>query len=177
METKTKRNLALWAIGLLIILNLSSLGTIWFHRYQFKKANKHEHRESRFEGRRGQMSQRMHRVPRFIDGSMELSEQQKEVIDTIWNHFNTKRRVLEDSMNKNRVRMFDIMMEESLDSGMYEELSQSQSILFRELNDTMLEMNRTLRDNLTEEQRQIMTQKMKEMRQRRPQERRQRMRK
>lgn len=177
METKTKKNLAIWAIALLIILNLSSLGTIWFHRYQFKKERRVEQKDRRLESRRGPMNERTRRMPQFIEKSLNLSKDQKSTLDTIWNHFDTKKRVIEDSMNSNRAKMFDIMMEENLDSGMYEELSETQSTLFRELNDTMLEMNRSVRANLSDEQKQTLTEKMKEMRKRRPQERRQRMRK
>lgn len=177
METKTKRNLAIWAIALLIILNLSSLGTIWFHRYQFKKERRIEQKDRRSEGRRGPMNQRMRGMPPFIEKSLDLTTEQKTTLETIWNHFDTKKRAIEDSMNINRVQMFDIMMEEDLDSGLYEELSEKQSALFRQLNDTMLEMNRSVRANLSEEQKHTLTEKMKEMRKRRPQERRQRMRK
>lgn len=177
METKTKRNLAIWVIALLVVLNLSSLGTIWFHRYQFKKDKRIEQRDKRFESRRGARSQRSGKMPPFIEKSLNLNQEQKITIDSIWSHFDKQKRTLEDSMHQNRLNMFSIMMEEELDTSKYEELSKIQAVLLRKLNDTMLTMNRSMRGNLSEEQREILVSKFKEMRQKNPQDRRRQMRK
>ena len=177
METKTKRNLVIWAIIVLVLLNISSLGTIWYHRYQFKKVRQTERPDRRFDGRRPSENRRMGQLPSFMLKGMDLSEEQKAKLDSTWHHFNRKRRVLEDSMNSNRGRMFDIIMNETLDTGQYEELSAKQAGIMRELNDTMLKMNRTMRANLTEEQQKALSENMQRIKNRMPRERRQRVRK
>jgi uncharacterized membrane protein len=177
METKTKRNIVIWAIIVLVLLNISSLGTIWYHRYQFKKVRQTERQDRRFDGRRPSENRRMGQIPPFMLKGMALSAEQKADLDSTWRYFNSKRRVLEDSMNSNRRRMFDIMMNETLDTGLYEVLSAKQSGIMRELNDTMLKMNRTMRTNLTEEQQKVLSDNMQRIKNRMPHERRQRVRK
>jgi Spy/CpxP family protein refolding chaperone len=106
---------------------------------------------------------------------LDLSEDQKKNLDSIWQHFNGQRKILEESMDNNRIRMFGVMMDEKLDTARYEELSENQANLIRELNDTMLAMNRQIRANLSEGQQKVLTEKMQEIRTRRmPRERRNR---
>jgi uncharacterized membrane protein len=177
MEPKTKRNLAIWSIIVLVLLNLSSLATIWYHRYQFTKQQRVEQRSRRFDNRYEAMERRIGRIPPFISEAIDLSPKQKEELDSIWRHFNNKRRTLEDSMNQNRRRMFHVMMAAELDTSRYEELSEAQTSLLKQLNYTMLTMNRSIRGNLTDEQQKAMTEKMTEMRRGATRERRHRTRK
>lgn len=174
MEAKTKRNIIIWAIIVLVLLNISSLGTIWYHRYQFKK-QRSELKDRRFEGRRPAGKQAIRQRPPYMFRELDLSEDQKKNLDSIWQHFNGQRKILEDSMDNNRIRMFGVMMDEKLDTARYEELSENQANLIRELNDTMLAMNRQIRANLSEGQQKVLTEKMQEIRTRRmPRERRNR---
>lgn len=177
METKTKRTLIIWAIIVLVLLNISSLGTIWFHRYQFKKSRQTESQDRRFEGRRSGENRRMKQMPPFLLRGIDLAAKQKTSLDSIWVLYNGQRRMLEDSMNSNRTELFNIMMQETLDTGLYEELSDRQAGIMRELNDTMLNMNRTIRGQLTEEQQTILLENMQNLRSRMSHERRQRIRK
>ena len=178
MEPRTKRNLAIWAIALLVILNISSLATIWYHRYQFKNERRGELKERRFDSRRGHEGQSRHRMPPFMVRNLALSEEQEANLDSIWGYFNQRRRLLEDSMNSTRRTMFTTMTADELDTNKYESLSQQQVALMIELNLAMLEMNRAIRDNLSEDQRRLFSERMQELQsRRRPQERRQRTRK
>ena len=177
METKTKRNLVIWSIVLLVVLNISSLATIWYHRYQFRKENRAERFERRGRNMPDGAPHRFRQMPPFLTETLDLSEKQHHDLDSIWFHYNNQRRLLEDSMNRIRAEMFNILMEKSLDSGLYENLSGQQTRLLKELNDTMLEMNRTIRDNLSEDQQNAYAEKMEEMRNKMSRERRQRTRK
>ena len=102
METKTKKTLVIWTIALLIVLNLSSLATIWYHRYQFKKSKSIEQRDQRLESRRGGRFQRSGKMPSFIEKSLNLSKDQEVIIDSIWSQFHIQKRTIEDSMDQNR---------------------------------------------------------------------------
>ena len=167
MEAKTKRNITIWAIVLLIVLNISSLSTIWYHRYQFRKSMQAEQRDRRINDRRDiRPNDRGKRMPPFIVKGLDLSDQQKVTIDSIWKYFENKRTILEDSMDQNRRKMFALMAEEELDTSVYEEISATQMALFREMNDTMFKMNREVRTNLTDEQNKLLTERYKEMRKR-----------
>lgn len=176
MEAKTKRSITIWVVVVLVILNISSLATIWYHRYQFRQQRLAQV-ERRFDGRNEVMNRRRSQMPPFITEALELSPEQKNTLDSIWSHFNFKRQLLEDSMEQNRRQMFRFMMAANLDTGKYEELSENQTRMLRELNYTLLEMNRTIRANLTEDQQNTMIEKMEKMQQRATRERRHRLRK
>ena len=177
METRTKRNITLWVVVLLIVLNISSLATIWYHRYQFSQRRSLELPEQRLNRRADAMNRRMRQMPPFLIKDLALSAKQQATLDSIWSHYNGQRRILEDSMDRNRVSMFSVMMAERLDTGRYEELSEKQSQIMRELNSTMLGMNRAIRVNLTDEQQEILTERMQDIRTRMPRENRHRARK
>ena len=96
MEARTKRNIAIWAIIILVLLNISSLATIWYHRYQFKQQQFAE-ANRRFEGRSEAMARRAGKLPPFISEGFDLSAEQKITLDSIWHHFNSQRTNLEES--------------------------------------------------------------------------------
>ena len=119
----------------------------------------------------------MNQMPPFLVKDLDLTSAQQTTLDSIWVYYNQQRRILEDSMDRNRVRMFSVMMAESLDTGNYEALSENQNMLMRDLNNTMLRMNRSIRANLTPDQQKALTEKMQNIRSMMPRERRHRTRK
>ena len=173
METKTKKNLAIWAIALLVLLNVSSLATIWYHRYQFNNNKRVENREHRTEARRGTMAPRSRTMPPFIKESLKLTPDQSEILDSIWQQHGRQRANYEDSLHKIRQQMFAIMAQEAIDTIAYQALSNTQIDLFMKLNQSMLDMNQEVRANLSEEQQKMLAENFKKMRERGPRERRQ----
>jgi len=151
METKTKKNLIIWGIILLVLLNVSSLGTIWYHRYQFNK-NIHE-KVVRDNARRSPASrERQQGPPSFLIKDLSLSDDQMQEFSSIWAKHGIQRRELEVKMDENRTAMGEILSKPQLDSAAFLRISARQIVLMQELDYAMLDMNRELRSILNEEQ-------------------------
>ena len=101
METKTKKNLIIWGIVFLVLLNVSSLGTIWYHRYQFNKVKREK--VVRDNTRRTPASrEKQQGPPSFLTKELNLSEEQMKEFSKIWTKHTTRRNDLELKMNENR---------------------------------------------------------------------------
>ena len=152
METKTKKNLVIWGVVLLVVLNVTSLGTIWYHRYQFKNERVKRENAVRDNGRRMQSREHRQGVPPFLIKDLALTDEQKKKFSSIWDEHGTQRRTIEGRMNENRAAMSEVLSGSTLDSTTFLNISSDQVVLMQELDYTMLEMNRELRKILNNEQ-------------------------
>jgi Spy/CpxP family protein refolding chaperone len=153
MEAKTKKNLIVWGVVLLVLLNVTSLSTIWYHRYQFdnnridrrnsvKSMNQHKKMQSKHESRRTS----------YISRGLDLSPSQQDKFDSIWNQYSAIRKDVEKEMENNRQKMSFLMSDIDIDTNKFNKLSVNQGILMQELDHSMISMNLALRTNLTDEQ-------------------------
>jgi hypothetical protein len=163
METKTKRSLIIWGIVILAILNVSSLGTIWYHRYQFKTEKLTRVNNERGHQRMQNRADRMHKRPPVLSRGLGLTSAQESKFDSIWKEHAIEKRNIEKQMNSNRNALGKILSAQSLDTMAYMEISQMQTDLMRDLNKSMLGMNKELRKTLNEEQLKLFLEKMEQL--------------
>ena len=150
MEAKTKRNLIIWGIVFLVMINISSLGTIWYHRYQFKHDRMNKSSREKMMDKRSQKMFR--RGPVVLTRGLDLSELQRQEFDSIWKYYNKIRISVEERMEDNRKKMGAIMSKEKIDTSSFYAMSASQSRLMLELDHSMVNMNLALRSILNNEQ-------------------------
>ncbi len=160
METKTKRSLIIWGIVILAILNVSSLGTIWYHRYQFKTEKLTRVNNERGHKRMPNRTDRMRKRPPVLSRGLGLTKEQELKFDSIWSEHAVAKRALDKKMNANRNSLGKILSAPSLDTVAYMEISQLQTDLMNEVNNSMLRMNMELRKTLNEEQLKAFLEKM-----------------
>jgi uncharacterized membrane protein len=153
MEAKTKRNLIIWGIVFLVLLNVSSLGTIWYHRYQFRNNKMNMSLKDKMPDRRTNRTMR-HRSgsPAALTRELDLSNNQREEFDSIWRHYNDIRRSIEEEMEVNRQEMGAIMSKADVDTSSFYAMSAMQSQLMLALDHSMIDMNLALRGTLNNEQ-------------------------
>jgi len=164
MEAKTKRNLIIWSIVFLVLLNISSLGTIWFHRYQFRhnKMNRNFIDKTKDERSRGTRRHRLASTAGFTSG-LDLTDLQQQKFDSIWRYYNDIRQDIEDEMETNRQKMGKIMSEEEIDTSSFYRLSSLQTKLMATLDRTMIDMNLAFRSNLNPEQKTVFLQRIEKI--------------
>ena len=153
MEAKTKRNLIIWGIVFLVLLNVSSLGTIWYHRYQFSHNKVSMNLKDRVTDKRTNRTMR-HRSgsPAMLTRELDLSDKQHQEFDSIWRHYNDIRRSIEEEMEANRQKMGVIMSKAEVDTSSFYAMSATQSELMLALDHSMIDMNLALRGTLNNEQ-------------------------
>jgi len=153
MEAKTKRNLIIWGIVFLVLLNISSLGTIWYHRYQFRENRENSSFREKVIDRKSQRTMR-HRQggATIITRGLDLSDDQQDAFDSIWKHYNNTRQVIQQEMEENRREMGVIMSKEAIDTSSFYAMSSVQSQLMLALDHSMIDMNLALRSALNSDQ-------------------------
>ncbi len=163
MEAKTKKTILRWGIIILVLLNLSSLATIWYHRYQYAHtypgSERYRHYQEQRELRRQNKTGHTH----YLSKDLNLSTQQQQVFDSIWHYYAGKRLELEKQLEARRQQMSKLLSEQELDTSAFHTLSARQAQLMQELNQSMLAMNMALRQNLTAEQMQGFLQKIERL--------------
>jgi hypothetical protein len=153
MEAKTKRNLIIWSVIFLVLLNISSLGTIWYHRYQFRHNKMNISLREKAPDRKNQRAmQRNPGNPTFITKTLNLSDDQQKKFDSIWFQYNDRRQAIEEEMEANRSEMGSIMSKADLDTSSFYKISSSQTTLMLALDHSMIDMNLALRSTLNNEQ-------------------------
>jgi uncharacterized membrane protein len=152
METKTKRNLIIWSIVFLVLLNISSLGTIWYHRYQFRQNKANNSFREKVMDRKSYRTMRQRQGSSVIARGLDLSDAQQEDFDSIWIYYNDKRQMIQQEMEENRREMGIIMSKEDLDTSSFYAVSSVQSKLMLALDHSMINMNLALRSTLTSDQ-------------------------
>jgi Spy/CpxP family protein refolding chaperone len=153
MEAKTKRNLIIWGIVFLVLLNVSSLGTIWYHRYQFRHNKMSMSLKDRMPDKRTNRTIR-HRSgsPAMLTRELDLSDKQQQKFDSIWRYYNDLRQEIEKEMEANRREMGIIMSKADVDTSSFYAMSGLQSKLMLSLDHSMVNMNLALRATLNNEQ-------------------------
>lgn len=153
MKTKTKRNLLIWSVVILVLLNISSLGTIWYHRYQYAHIRQDRRYNDKYMGQHNRMMKN-HKPgsPAFMTKGLKLSGNQQQKFDSIWKKYSTLRMNIEREMAINRNKMGDIMSLPNPDTSQFSNFSAKQGILMQNLDHTMLEMNMALRSTLEDKQ-------------------------
>ena len=168
MEAKNKRNLVIWGVLLLVILNISSLGTIWYHRYQFKNE-----RGDKTYGRKQMPSERERpsrgnsRGGRAIGRGLDLTSEQQLQFDSIWQYYNGRRDSIESKLEINRNKMGSIMSSPIVDKEAYYNFSAYQVELIQGLDKTMIDMNLALRESLSADQTKLFLNKIESLNKRR----------
>ena len=153
MEAKTKRNLTIWGVILLVLLNVTSLATIWYHRYQYGNTRMDRRHEVRSLNQHKQVRAKRGSVRTlYMSRGLELNTSQQEKFDSIWNQYSAIRRDVEEEMVKNRREMSLIISEINIDTTKFNELSANQGILMQELDHSMITMNMALRTTLNDDQ-------------------------
>ena len=168
MEARTKKSLVIWGIVLLVLLNISSLGTIWYNRYQVKsKKLTRVNREWPDQQMKSRIDRRTGAPHTYITKDLNLSEGQQKEFDTIWQRHFQERRAIEAELGKTRLEMGKVLNQDNIDSITFFALSESQAKLMQELNYTMLKMNKDLRVVLSEEQKDKFLKRLEKMNDRR----------
>jgi Spy/CpxP family protein refolding chaperone len=172
MEAKTKRTLVIWGVILLILLNVSSLGTIWYHRYH-SRIDRADKGYSKGQMRQGAKRGMRHkpRGSNIISRGLDLTSIQQEKFDSIWQLYNERRVEVESNLENNRAKMGAVMSSNNLDTSAYYHLSQLQLTLIGTLDKAMLDMNMAFRETLTEDQTRLFLEKVESMNQTRIHER------
>ena len=167
MEAKTKKKILIWGIIILVLLNLSSLATIWYHRYQYAHTYPNnmawKHRQQQQELRRQNKQGHIH----YLSKDLNLSDTQQLVFDSIWHYYAGQRLELEKQLETKRQEMSTLLSQQQIDTAAFHRLSASQAELMQELNHSMLAMNMALRKNLTASQMQSFLQKVERLNSRR----------
>ena len=152
METKTKRNLLIWSIVLLIILNLTSLATIWYHRVQFKNTSKRRMNSKMARLQKQKMARHGSKRPRVLSREMNLTVSQSQEFDSLWQLHSNQRRTYEDQMAKNRYKMSEILSQTDIDTTEFYMLSKKQGLIMQKLDHSMMAMITEMRSTLDETQ-------------------------
>ena len=164
METKTKRTIIIWGVILLVLLNISSLGTIWFHRYQFRNDRMNRNlSEKRMDKRSDRPMRHNQGNSSPLAGGLDLSDTQKQKFDSIWQHYNSLRKEIEMEMRDNRQEMGDIVSKDEIDTISYYAISSVQSELMKALDHSMVNMNLALRSTLDIKQKKLFLKRIEKL--------------
>ena len=169
MEAKTKRNLIIWSVVVLVLLNITSLATIWYHRYQFgnTRMDRRYNAKSMNQHNKQMKSRRESGITTYISKGLELSDGQQSQFDSIWNKYTNIRHEAEKEMDYNRQKMGLLMSKIDIDTNEFNKLSANQAILMNELNHSMISMNLALRASLNDDQLVLFLTKVEKMGKRR----------
>jgi vesicle coat complex subunit len=169
MEAKTKRNLIIWSVVILVLLNITSLATIWYHRYQYgnTRMDRRSNAKSMNQDNKQMKSRRGSAITAYISKGLELTDAQQHEFDSIWNKYTTLRHEAEKEMDYNRQKMGLLMSKIDIDTNEFNKLSAKQGILMQELNHSMISMNLALRGSLNEDQLELFLTKVEKMGKRR----------
>lgn len=152
----------------MVLLNLSSLGTIWYHRYNFKRdTRQHERFERRAHLNARGGERRDHRSVQFLFGDLNLSEKQQQKFREIWEEHIERRKGIAQEMEANRRDMGEIMSFTEVDTIKYMELANRQADLILMMDKAMVDMNLEFRKVLSEDQLPLFLKKIEQLNQRR----------
>jgi hypothetical protein len=153
METKIKRNLIIWGVILLVVLNISSLSTIWYHRYQYNHNRLSKTSlVKRMSERNKRHTKYSQKGANFIAKGLDLAADQRQDFDSIWLLYTGKRNEIEHQMQINHRQMAIVMNQMAIDTMAFNKISAGQANLMLELNHSLMEMNLALRSILNEDQ-------------------------
>ena len=157
MEKKNKRQLLIWAIVVLVIINISSLSTIWFKRVQYNRTGRVEMRDQREHRRPAEMEERRRgemreKFSQRFQKELDLSESQSNAVDSIHNLYFEQRRLLTQELAELKSKLDASLASTNLDEDSLNYLVEMQSASFTALNENAVQMNLAVRSVLNEDQ-------------------------
>ena len=90
--------------------------------------------------------------PAFLTRELDLSDNQQQEFDSLWQHYNSIRQEIEEEMETNRRQMGAIMSKADIDTSSFYAISALQSKLMLALDHSIVDMNLALRGALNNEQ-------------------------
>jgi hypothetical protein len=153
MENAKIRKILIWAVILLVIVNITSLASIWYHRFQFRQMKSTEMRDrrqgvDRITRRRGEMKKFSERYKE----SLGLTAGQSKKVDSIHSQYDNERRQIAKEMGKLRRALGTELMAAEIDQDTLRYFSERQSQLFSRMNGNTIDMNIAIRSVLLPEQ-------------------------
>ena len=153
MDSSTKRKIWVWVVIILIVVNVSSLATIGYHRYEFRQKRKSEMRDTkgrtdRTEQRRGERRS----FSTYYKESLNLTEEQSKQMDSVQQYYVQQRHELSKEMGQLRNELEQELSAAELDELHLQELSEQQAFLFNRMNESTIAMNIAVRSFLLPEQ-------------------------
>ena len=173
MEKSSKRKILIWAVIILMIINISSLATIWFHKVQYKRMNRTEigdrraPRETRNGDRRNNGKDMRREFSRRFQNHLNLTDAQATTVDSIHSHYFEQRRELTKKLADLKSKLDEELASVQLDQDSLDMLITQQSSYFNDLNNNAVQMNLAIRSVLDEEQVKSYIQTLKKERTRR----------
>jgi hypothetical protein len=173
MEKSSKRKILIWVVIILVIINISSLATIWFHRIQNKRTNRTEirdqrvPRETRNRDRRNNGQDMRREFSRRFQNDLNLTDTQSTAVDSIHSHYFDQRRELTQNLAALKSKLDEELASVQLDQDSLDMLITEQSSYFNDLNNNAVQMNLAIRTVLNEEQVKSYTSTLKKERTRR----------
>jgi hypothetical protein len=168
MEANTKKNLIIWGVVLLVLLNVSSLSTIWFHRYQYTNNRmNNSYNNKTIKQHRQRMGRHSSTNNSYFTRDLNLSNAQQTKFDSIWAKYSSIRNEIEQEMTQNRELMNTMMGQLEVDTTEIYKLSANQGTLMQELDLSMIKMNLALRSTLDEKQMQTFLERIETLSNRR----------
>jgi len=143
MKPEIKNSLLLWSVIILIIINVSSLGTMWYHKSSRSKRARvtHSQRQAPRQQRGNSMSEKL-----------ALSDGQKNAFDSLYKLHRSNSSKLMAEMRKNREAMQTLVMSESVELDSIKSLNYKNSQIYEALSWGQLEMHRNRMQILNAEQ-------------------------
>lgn len=165
MEKSTKRRILIWSIIVLVIINVASLGTIWFHKF----GPRHKGRQVERVDRHRSSSRDFSKTDRIrkLHQALKLDNSQSEKFDSIFESHAEARRSNLKKMGELKKLLNDELRQGELNQDTIDLLLLQQVDLFKEGNNQIVEMNLALRELLSNEQREKLSKYMDNARSRR----------
>ena len=127
----------------------------------------HQRQERRTHSKARSGERHEQRSIHFLSRSLNLSEEQQQQFDEIWNKHIEKRKDIAKEMETNRREMGKIMSMPEVDTSRYMELANEQAELILSMDKAMVDMNLELRQVLNSEQLPQFLKKIEQLSQRR----------
>ena len=168
MDSSTKRKVWVWIVIVLIVVNVSSLATIGYHRYEFRQKRKSEMRDTngrsdRIEQRRGERRS----FSSYYKESLNLTEEQSKQMDSVQQLYAQQRHELAKEMGQLRSELEQELSATELNELHLQELSEQQALLFNSMNESTIAMNIAVRSFLMPEQIPTYVEQLRKIEQRR----------
>lgn len=168
MDNSRKRKLLVWAMIVLVIVNITSLASIWYHRFQFRQMRSTEMRAHRQDADR--FTKRNSEIKKFSERyseSLHLNENQSKEIDSIHLRYGKERRQIGMEMGKLKKALGEKLTADDINQDSLQALSEQQSILFNRMNQNTIDMNIAIRSVLQPDQIPAYIDQLKKLEQRR----------
>ena len=134
---------------ILVVVNVSSLVTIGYHRYQYKQKRTAEMRDGRSKDDHIKHSRReMKKFSERYQESLNLSALQRQQMDSIQTHYEQQRQEASREMGQLRKALGQALAEPEVGQQVVHELSQQQAILFSQINENTIALNLAIRSIL-----------------------------